>query len=539
MSLSIFVLLATSAAAQTAFNTTLVSQYPLTDCSDVSADGDLVFVGRRAGGLSILTVEDEAHPLRLSTWTHPTAPMDIVGARPLNGILWLANQSDVEFCLAGLDLTDPENPTIVSQLWRPPLSRRVHNLWADGTHLYLSGSGAGGGNYIVNVSNPAAPFVDALIGTGIHDNSVVQDTLYIAGGYTGFFLYDVAMPSSPILLAAFDATTPDTLFYAHNAWPIRNTRFVALGEEVAVPVVTGLFEQGSMRIVDFRNLLEPVQVYRWRSESAAVNPFVTIHNIYVVGNFAYVSYYQDGLKILDVSDPTHPVEVAFYDTFPDEPTELFQGCWGVFPFQGVDRIFLSDRTYGFFHVAFNGARKSTVRGVVRDSKTLAPIAGATVRSETALRRVTTGADGRYTLETGSGTHLLRVLAAGYQPADEIVALADLGIHEEDFLLDDSILDAPETIPGSAFVLKAPAPNPAHAPVRLTIEVPPGVTARLEVFDARGRLVRSLGEHAPQDGSRELSWDGRSGAGLDAPPGTYEIRLSAGAVQRTAKVTLLE
>ena len=38
------------------------------------------------------------------------------------------------------------------------------------------------------------------------------------------------------------------------------------------------------------------------------------------GDFLYLAHYQDGLKILDVSVPTDPVELAFYDTYPTTPT---------------------------------------------------------------------------------------------------------------------------------------------------------------------------------------------------------------------------
>jgi choice-of-anchor B domain-containing protein len=527
------------AQAATAFNTSLVSRVALSDCSDVSADGDLVFVGRRAGGATILSVVDEAMPRILATWTHPSATTDIVGLRPLNGVLWLANQSEDEFCLLGLDLSDPTQPSIVSQLWRPPLSRRVHNLWADGTHLYLSGTGAGGGNYVVDVSNPASPVVETIITTGIHDNSVVDDILYIAGGYTGFHLYDVSLPVLPEFLSHFDASTPDTTFYAHNAWPIGTTGYVALGEEVAVPVSTGLFEQGSMRIVDFNDLANPAQVYRWRSESAVADPLVTIHNIYVVGPFAYVSYYQDGLKILDISDPTSPVEVAFYDTFPDTPTELFQGCWGVHPFQGEGRIFLSDRTYGFFQVSFNGARKSTIRGRVLDANTLAPLPGAEVRSLSAERHVIAGAGGSYELRTGSGTHVFQVIAPGYQTESAVLALSDLGTLDHDFLLDDTLLGGPAgTSTPAALALTAPSPNPSRAGIAATVELPGSRRVTAEIYDARGRRIRSLFEGDRPAGGHTIQWDGRLSSGEPAPAGVYELRVVAGSQARSERFTLL-
>jgi flagellar hook assembly protein FlgD len=62
---------------------------------------------------------------------------------------------------------------------------------------------------------------------------------------------------------------------------------------------------------------------------------------------------------------------------------------------------------------------------------------------------------------------------------------------------------------------------------------------VRVFDAGGRLVRTLFSGAAFPGSRDFLWDGRSDAGLAAVPGMYWVQVRTGrGDQESAPVTLL-
>lgn len=78
-----------------------------------------------------------------------------------------------------------------------------------------------------------------------------------------------------------------------------------------------------------------------------------------------------------------------------------------------------------------------------------------------------------------------------------------------------------------------APNPTDEGV--TIRFGSEVQGRVEVIDLLGRRV----QHLDVDG-REVTWDGRSSAGQDAPAGVYVVRLqSSGAQLATATLTRLQ
>lgn len=522
-------------AQPVSFNTTLIAHEPMTTASDISASGDLVFVGRELQGVSIVDVSNTQNPTILTTWNHPTTQILVRDVRPIGTTLWCTNERFGEFGTFGLDISIPASPSLLVELQPPTFPSRVHNLWPDGTDLYLSGTFGPSGDFIVDVANPLAPSVRAVIDRDVHDNCVVGDSLYYAAGWEALYLFDVTNPDMPVEIGAYSSSSVDTIYYAHNAYPIPGSPYVVLTEEIQKPIAEPSVP-GSTRLVDFSNPSSPVAVWRYKSESQKTNPLVGPHNAYVVGGYLYLSHYQDGLKIFDVSVPNDPVEVAFYDTYPDLPDDLFQGCWGVYPFQGNDRIFLSDRTYGFFHVAFNGAHRSQVSGRVRNASTMLPIQGAIFESTTAGRTTATDPNGDYVFKTGSGLHQIVVRAASFAPQAFALDLADDGAITHDVFLVQTAVDVPAVAQPPGLSLRI-TPNPTPGATAFRFEVPSGGAGEpteIGVYDVAGRLVRAL---TPDTGVREVTWDGRSSAGFRVSAGVYLVSLRIGADTVTERLVI--
>ena len=83
------------------------------------------------------------------------------------------------------------------------------------------------------------------------------------------------------------------------------------------------------------------------------------------------------------------------------------------------------------------------------------------------------------------------------------------------------------------------PNPFRASTRLRFSLPVAGRAWLELFDIRGRKVRTLaaGERFGA-GDQVLPWDGRDDAGAPLASGIYFSRLRVGGRALTRKITLL-
>jgi hypothetical protein len=88
----------------------------------------------------------------------------------------------------------------------------------------------------------------------------------------------------------------------------------------------------------------------------------------------------------------------------------------------------------------------------------------------------------------------------------------------------------------SFTLGKNYPNPFNQGTRLTFALPRPEVVRLEIFDARGALVRRLANGLLTAGEHRLVWDGRDEAGVALASGVYFYQLT-GEVQ-TARQKLL-
>jgi choice-of-anchor B domain-containing protein len=76
------------------------------------------------------------------------------------------------------------------------------------------------------------------------------------------------------------------------------------------------------------------------------------HNIKATNEFAFVAYYNEGLRIFDLRYPV-PLEIAHYDTYPDENGYKMNGNWGIYADLPSKRLLVSDRQYGLFLLNFD------------------------------------------------------------------------------------------------------------------------------------------------------------------------------------------
>jgi len=90
-------------------------------------------------------------------------------------------------------------------------------------------------------------------------------------------------------------------------------------------------------------------------------------------------------------------------------------------------------------------------------------------------------------------------------------------------------------PGWALAL---SPNPAPGEAAVAFAVPRASAARLRVYDAAGRLVRTLHDGPAEAGAGLLRWDGRDGRGRAVADGVYFCRLEAAGRTLTRKLLLV-
>ncbi len=99
---------------------------------------------------------------------------------------------------------------------------------------------------------------------------------------------------------------------------------------------------------------------------------------------------------------------------------------------------------------------------------------------------------------------------------------------------------PASLP-TAFSLAQNVPNPFNPSTTIGYAVPEGrqVWVRLEVYDLRGSVVRTLVDEVREPGSYTVFWDGRDEAGHQVPSGVYFYRMHSGDFVQTRKMVLLK
>jgi hypothetical protein len=99
--------------------------------------------------------------------------------------------------------------------------------------------------------------------------------------------------------------------------------------------------------------------------------------------------------------------------------------------------------------------------------------------------------------------------------------------------------APDAVFATAPSLWMAGPNPASASTRFGLRALGGEPARLEIYDVRGRRVRSLwnGENGGQ-AERLIPWDLRDERGRDVVSGLYFARLTVSGTASTQRVAVV-
>ena len=268
--------------------------------------------------------------------------------------------------LTVIDMRDIANGNVSSRNNTYPLGTttfaRAHNIYID----TLSGRAftAGGSRQIrdggvlvfdLNVDDPMTPDLVAL-GPPIyaHDVYVNNDTMYTSEIYRGdLAVYDISEIGERG--GAVELGRVRTPFdFTHNAWTTDNGRYIfTTDEEADAPVA--VYDLSDKRDIQLLDEYRP-----WNSLFTGTIP----HNAHVINNdWVSISYYTDGLRVIDASNPTNVVEVANYDTWPGE-NGGFNGNWGAYPFLPSGLTLVSDRQTGLYVVDVDYKIAGRLRGTV-------------------------------------------------------------------------------------------------------------------------------------------------------------------------------
>ena len=210
---------------------------------------------------------------------------------------------------------------------------RAHSVSVEGKYLYLNG-GNFNGIRILDLTDPVNPAKAGVYnGPYVHDSYIRNDTIYASaisnGG--GLDIVDARNKANPQRIKLLQYPGSGT----HNAWTTEDGNYVLTTDEVGST-------QKTLKVWDIRNVQNPSKVAEF-SNSVAI-----VHNVFVKGNLAYVAWYADGLKVVDITNPSNPTLVGYYDSYPGAPVAQYVGAWGAFPYYPSGKVIISDIQTGLY-----------------------------------------------------------------------------------------------------------------------------------------------------------------------------------------------
>jgi hypothetical protein len=310
-------------------------------------------------GVRVIDVHDPTSPVPIATAAvyHGTTAEHLAAVRytaqPFRGDVLFAG---IQRCQAGggapsglaiWDVTDPSNPAELGFLPTGRGSRGVHEFtvrqqgqrWLAYVAVPNSEITDGKGDLrIVDVTDPRNPveLVDwgarkdagLPVGTGadcmpycrgtvpqafLHSVALSPDgrTAYLSYWDLGVIMLDVSEPNTPHWLGRYAEPQADE-GNTHSVSLAHDGKLALIADETLIPA------WGHLRLVDVQDVANPVQVGTFDTpNSAAGTPgegyAYTIHNPLADDrnpNRAYLAWYADGVRLLDVSDGARPVELA-------------------------------------------------------------------------------------------------------------------------------------------------------------------------------------------------------------------------------------
>ena len=266
------------------------------------------------------------------------------------------------FDLARLRALDGSNPPMLKPDVTYDKIASAHNIvineetgFAYSVGSSSGGETCGGGLHMIDIRQPKNPvfagcFADASTGrrgTGYsHDAQCVvysgPDTehsgkeICMGSNETALSISDVTDKANP---TAISMVVYPNVAYAHQGWLSEDQEYFYMNDEGDEPA--GLVDGTRTLVWDVRDLDEPILVTEYIATTKS-----TDHNLYIKDNLMYQSNYDSGLRIIDISDRTHPVEVGFLDTTPNGG----MGSWSNYPYFKSGAIAVTSGGEGLFMV---------------------------------------------------------------------------------------------------------------------------------------------------------------------------------------------
>ena len=213
------------------------------------------------------------------------------------------------------------------------------------------------GAHIIDINDPANPTYAGCLGdktTGRYNDGYIHDGQFVIynGPDSDYSGQEIAFTCNETALGIADVTDKSNLKiiskfdnanfgYVHQGWLSKDHKYFFVNDELNE--YNGNGETQTTLIFDLSDLDNPRVINVYDSGLNTID-----HNNFVKGDLLFQSNYSAGLRILSIKDPTNPLEVASFDTYPSGDMAAFVGSWGNYPYFNSGTIIVSSIEEGLY-----------------------------------------------------------------------------------------------------------------------------------------------------------------------------------------------
>jgi choice-of-anchor B domain-containing protein len=343
--------------------------------TDPATSRDYALVARRDGA-AFVDVTDPAQPRLIGSLprTRGSPPSVWRDIKVLNNHAYIVADGAGAHGMQVFNLTRLRAVTDTPAVFEPDATYRsvhsAHNVVADTSSgfLYVVGANSGGetcggGLHMVDARAALHPVFAGCYNDrmGANRRGYTHDAqcltyagpdvryrgrqLCVGSNETEINIADVTDKAKPVTVGR---NSYPNVAYAHQGWFDDEQRYFYMNDEN--DELAGTVAGTRTLVWDLSRLDDPILAREYIGPVRSSD-----HNLFVKGNYVYESNYGSGLRVLDISNRTHPREVGFFDSAPYNDngpghSAAQSGAWSNYPFFKSGIIVFTSVREGLFIV---------------------------------------------------------------------------------------------------------------------------------------------------------------------------------------------
>jgi hypothetical protein len=277
-----------------------IAHIPVPTATGIETQGNFLYVGLLDEGMKIYDISTPTQPVEVGSYLGPGYQNDVAVSGKI--ALLATDPPDAAPGFDVIDISDPSNPTKIVEY----RDRRAHAITLEGNLAFPSGNRF---MDIIDLSNPTKP---TKVGTfeaadTIHDVKILGQRAYLAiGRGQGVQVVDISDITQPIGISIL--TDPATE-YSHETIPNADGSLIVMSDESYETSAPG----GELTFIDSSNVHDLRILSKFTIDVTGYPPGVySVHNFQIDEDKIIASWYSGGTRVIDISDPSNPVEVGHF-----------------------------------------------------------------------------------------------------------------------------------------------------------------------------------------------------------------------------------